>query len=151
MVFRSGDFTNWHLDANHGSTGAGDTPAQTDPSYFTDFVKASLATFAHMSDCLITSGLGYLDGHVTTMIDGSPIESSSVIADAGLGHTYSTITDSTGYYTRTLMAGTYTVTAFDCSALPITINGVVITADIVTSQNFILQQCDKFYLPLINR
>jgi hypothetical protein len=49
------------------------------------------------------------------------------------------------------MAGTYSVTAFDCRALPITINGVVITADTVTSQDFILQQCHKFYLPLINR
>jgi len=128
-----------------------DTPANTDPLYFTDFVKASIATYAHMSDCLITSGFGYLDGHVIAMSDGSPINGASVIADADLGHTYTTITDSTGYYTRTLMAGTYSVTAFDCSVLPSTINGIVIAADTVTSQNFIVQQCDKSYLPLINK
>ncbi len=30
-----------------------DTPTHTDPIYFTNFVKASIATYAHMSDCLL--------------------------------------------------------------------------------------------------
>jgi len=130
---------------------SGDTPAHTDPAYFTNFVKASIATYAHMSGCLIPKGEGFLDGHVTAAGSGSPIEGATVIANDGQGHTYSTMTDSTGYYTRTLMAGTYKVTAYECSVLPTTINGVIITADTVTSQDFILQQCDKFYLPQINR
>ena len=33
-----------------------DTPAHTDPVYFTDFVKASIGTFAHMTGCLIPPG-----------------------------------------------------------------------------------------------
>lgn len=140
----SGDFNPYY----HRS---GDTPVHTDPTYFTNFVKASIATYAHMSGCLIPNGVGYLDGHVTVASGGTPIEGATVIANDGEGHTYSTKTDSTGYYTSTLIAGTYTVTGFDCSILPTTINGVVITADTVTSQDFILQQCNKSYLPLIYR
>jgi PKD repeat protein len=115
-----------------------DTPAHTDPIYFTNFVKASIATYAHMSACLIPSGVGYLDGHVTATDGGVPIEGATVSASDAQGHNYPATTDSSGYYTRTLMADTYTVTASAYSYLPTTIGGVDITTDSVTTQDFTL-------------
>lgn len=129
----------------------GDTSAHTDPAYFTNFVKASIATYAHMSGCLTPDGVGTLDGHVSAAGGGTPIENATVIANDGEGHTYSTKTDSAGYFKIALIADTYTVTAFACSILPTTINEVIITADTVTSHNFIVQQCENFYLPQVNR
>ena len=113
-----------------------DTPAHTDPTYFTDFVKASIATYAHMSGCLIPTGTGALNGHVTAADGGSPLEGAEVVANDGQGHNYPTSTDETGHYTRTLMAGTYDVTASAYSYLPATINGVTITTDTITTQDF---------------
>ncbi len=115
-----------------------DTPAHTDPIYFTNFVKASIATTAHMSGCLIPTGTGALDGHVTAADGGAPIEGAKVVASDGQGHNYPANTDDTGYYTRTLIAGTYDLTASAYSYLPATISGVIITTDTVTTQDFSL-------------
>ncbi len=117
-----------------------DTPAHTDPTYFTDFVKASIGTYAHMSGCLIPSGVGHLDGHVSAADGGAPIVGATVTADDGLGHNYPTTTDPSGYYTRTLMAGTYSVSASTYGYLPTTINGVGITTDTVTTVDFSLEK-----------
>ncbi len=116
-----------------------DTPAHTDPAYFTDYVKASIGTFAHMSGCLIPSGVGSLDGHVTAADGGAPLEGATVTADDGLGHSYPTTTDPSGYYTRTLMAGDYSVSASTYGYLPVTIDGVGITTDTVTTVDFALE------------
>ncbi len=115
-----------------------DTSAHTDPAYFTDFVKASVGTYAHMSECLIPTGVGHLDGYVTAADGGAPLEGATVTADDGLGHAYPTTTDPTGYYTRTLMAGDYSVSAFTYGYLPVTISGVGITTDTVTTLDFAL-------------
>jgi PKD repeat protein len=126
-----GDFNPYY----HGS---GDTPAHTDPAYFTNFVKASIATYAHMSGCLIPGDVGHLDGHVTAATGGSPIEGASIAAQDSSGHTFPATTDANGYYTRTLMADTYVVTATAYSYLPASVSGVVITTDTVTTQDFSL-------------
>jgi hypothetical protein len=123
-------------DFNPYYHGSQDTPAHTDPTYFTDFVKASLATYAHMSNCLIPSGTGYLDGHVTAVDGGAPIEGATVTATDGLGHSFNTTTDATGYYTRTLLSDTYAVTADTYGYAPQTVEGVVVTTDTVTTQDF---------------
>ena len=98
-------------DFNPYYHGSGDTPAHTDPAYFTNFVKASIGTYAHMNDCLIPSGVGNLNGHVTSVSDGAPIEGVTMTADDGQGHIYPDTTDPNGYYTIMLPTGTYTVTA----------------------------------------
>jgi PKD repeat protein len=113
-----------------------DTPAHTDLPYFTKFVKASIATYAHMSNCLIPSGLGSLDGHVTTSNGMIPIENAVVNAEDGPGHSFSSITNDTGYYSRTLMEGTYTVTASAYSYIPITIGEVPIISGTTTTRDF---------------
>lgn len=123
-------------DFNPYYHGPSDTPAHTDQAYFTDFVRASIATYAHMSGCLIQSGIGYLDGHVTAADGGTPIAGAKVTASDSQGHNLPVNTDESGYYTRTLIANTYTVTASAYSYLPSTISGVTITTDTVTTQDF---------------
>jgi hypothetical protein len=125
-------------DFNPYYHGPGDTPAHTDLAYFTDFVKAAIGTFAHMSNCLISSGLGTLEGHVTSASGGSPIEGAEVTAQNGDGSSLSAFTDATGYYNQTLISETYTVTASAYSYLPVTIPGVEVISDTTTVQDFSL-------------
>jgi PKD repeat protein len=110
-----------------------------DMDYFTDFVKASVGTFAHMSGCLIPGGIGHLDGHVTAATGGAPIAGASVVAEDVAGHSFPATTDGSGYYTRTLIAGTYTVTASAYGYLPATVSGVDIVTDTVTTRDFALE------------
>jgi len=88
-------------------------------------IYCHLCTHERLSD---PDGVGTLDGHVSAAGGGTPIENATVIANDGEGHTYSTKTDSAGYFKIALIADTYTVTAFACSILPTTINEVIITA-----------------------
>jgi hypothetical protein len=125
-------------DFNPYYHGPNDTPTHTDLTYFTDFVKASIATFVHKSECLIPSELGSLDGHVTASSGGSPIEGATVSSEDSQGRSYPSTTDASGYYTRTLMADTYTVTASSYGYYPTTIGGVEITTDTITTLDFSL-------------
>jgi hypothetical protein len=119
-----------------------DTPVHTNPAYFTDFVRASIATYAHMSNCLIPNGTGALDGQVTAAGGGETIEGAKVVANDGQGHNYPTITDPSGYYTMTLLAGEYTVSTSLDGYFPQSQPAVVIKGEI-TTQDFALQPiCD---------
>jgi PKD repeat protein len=123
---------------------AQDTPAHTDLSYFTDFVKASIADYAHLTGCLIPSGLGTLDGHVTAASGGAPIAGATVtITDPG-NHVFTTTTDANGYYTKTLLPNTYTVSSSAYGYLPASVAGVVIVADQTTTQDFALQTAPAY-------
>ncbi len=123
-------------DFNPYYHGPGDTPANTDPVYFTNFVKASVGTFAHMNGCRISTGI--LGGQVTAVEDGAPLEGVSMSADDGQGAVYPAITDASGYYTMTLPIGTYTVTASLDGYLPIS-QITSITAGQITTLDFALQ------------
>jgi hypothetical protein len=127
-----------------------DKPANTNLSYFTDFVKASIGTYAHMSDCLNPSGLGTLDGHVTEYTWGTPLVGATVLVVNGQGHTYPATTDDSGYYTRTLLADTYTVTVSAYGYLPATIDEVEVFTDKLTTLDFpFLQRLEQFFLTLV--
>ena len=123
-------------DFNPEYHGPGDTPANNDLAYFTNFVKASIGTYAHMSGCLIPSDMGSLDGHVTSAASGAFVEDASIVAQDSQGRSFSTTTDVNGYYTQTLVVDTYTVTASAYGYLPITIDGVEIITDTVTTRDF---------------
>ncbi len=120
-----------------------------DIPYLTEFVKASLGTFVHMSGCL-TSGI--LQGQVTSAADGSPIAHATVsISDAG-GDDVSAATGSAGFYTRTLAAGSYTVTARSINYAPQTVNDVEIVASEVATQDLALRPLAfSVYLPICLR
>ena len=117
--------------------------------YYTDMVRASVGTFAHMSDCLIRDGIGYLDGHVTDADEGSPLVGAAVTASGSGGHILSTETDSSGYYTRPLYTGTYTVTVQATHYLSQTVRDVAILANQVTTRDVSLEPWLRVYLPLL--
>ncbi len=116
-----------------------DTPAHTDPGYFTEYVKASLATFAHMTGCLITPEHGHLAGHVTAVEDGSPLSGATVSAENEHGHSYPSLTDTSGYYTMTLPVDTYTVTASAAGFSPAELSGVEVISGTTTTHDFALE------------
>ncbi len=126
-----GDFNPYYHTTN-------DLLNNMDLDYFTEFVRASVGTFAHLTGCLVPGGIGYLDGQVTAQGSGEPIADATVSMVAAGGGVFTAVTDPTGYYTRTLLADTYTVTAQADGYLPITIPDVVVVTDTVTTQNFAL-------------
>jgi hypothetical protein len=127
-----------HDDFNPYYHSAQDTSIHTDPVYFTEYVKAAIATYAHMTSCLIPTGIGALDGHVSNTDGGAPIAGATVTADNDQGHHQSATTDEAGYYTRTLLANTYTVTASAYGYSPLKVDDVVVTNQTVTTQDFAL-------------
>ncbi len=132
----------------------GDKLSTLNMEYFAEFVKASLGTFAHMSDCLVDGGIGSLHGQVSAADSGLPIADATVTMAGEAGYPFSAITDGTGYYTRTLTAGTYTVTASADGYRPTTTPGVVVPSDTVTALDLVLQPRGSvlsFYLPLVVR
>lgn len=126
-------------DFNPYYHGPGDTPAHTDLTYFTEFVKAALATFAHATGCLLPSGLGAVQGHVTDESTGLPVAGATVTAQDALGHAFSAGTDGTGYYTRTLLAGTYTLTVRHRAYETAVVTGVQVLTDTVTTVDWMLR------------
>jgi len=112
--------------------------------YYVEFVKASVATFAHMSGSLIPSGIGSLEGHVTAASGGAPIAGATVSMTDPQAHTYSATTDTGGYYTRILLENTYDVTASAYGYLPVTVTGVEVMTDTVTTQDFSLPSAPAY-------
>lgn len=115
-----------------------DLLAHTDMDYFTEFVRASVGTFAHLTGCLVSSGLGTMEGHITEAGSGTPIAEATVTMQSAEGNIFTALADSTGYYSRTLMASTYTVTAQAYGYLPLTIPGIVVITDTITTQDIAL-------------
>ena len=109
-----------------------------DMDYFTEFVRASLATFVHLTGCLVYDGVGYVDGHVTEAGSGSPIDGASVSLQAPDGQTFTATSGASGYYTHTLLTDTYTMTVQAYGYSPITLPGVTIVTDTVTTQDVAL-------------
>ncbi len=81
---------------------------------------------------------GHLDGFVTDTM-GDPVAGATVIATPAIeSGKIEAVTDPTGYYTVTLVVGTYDVTASKVNYSSQTKTGVQIEPDAVTSQNFTL-------------
>jgi hypothetical protein len=117
--------------------------------YYTEFVKASLATFAHMSSCLLPAGS--LDGLVSVEGSSETIPGASLIFTDTLGHSFDALTDSTGYYNSLLPAGVYTATVTAEGYLPVIITGITVVADTLVTQDFELSLAPEswlVYLPL---
>ncbi len=124
-----------------------DTPAHTDPGYFTNYVRAAVGSYAHMTSCLLPSNYGTVEGYVTSSTNASPITGARLTAKNSLGDRYSTVTDTIGYYTMTLPAGTFSVTASANGYVSAQTNGVTVTPSLSTLLDFSLDPgCD----PLTN-
>ena len=120
-----------------------------DLAYFTNFVKASVGTFAHMG-CLSTDG--YLAGQVTDGETSIPLPGTGITAERTTGTQYSTQSGSGGDYQLPLPAGTYTVTALADGYLPFSASDIAITTDVTTTLDIALYPChlqevDFTYLP----
>jgi hypothetical protein len=124
-----GDFNPYYHSTN-------DLLAYMDLDYFTEFVRASIGAFAHMTSCMIPSGS--LEGHVSQAEDGLPIEGADVSMVSATGWEESATTDSSGYYTSTTYIGTYTVTVSAEDYIPATVGGVELLTDTVTTLDFAL-------------
>ena len=122
----------------------GDTPDHLDQAYFTNFVKASLGTFAHMSGCLIPRGLGSLSGEVTSAQTGDPIEAADLHLQGSVGRSFDLQTDPQGFYSSTLVVDTYTVTASAYGYLPEIISGVPVITDTPSILDISLQTAPTF-------
>lgn len=104
-----GDFNPYYHTSN-------DKFQHLDLGYYTEFVKASVATFAHMSDCLLT---GTLAGDVTAAHDGSAI-SGAAIELTGDDLSYAATTDAGGHYSQRVPAGAYDIAVSADGYLPAT-------------------------------
>jgi len=80
---------------------------------------------------------GTLQGTVTNT-SANPVSNVQVFADDGAGHTGSTTTNGSGFYTMSLNAGTYTVTYTHPDYVTAVIPGVVIVTGNTTVQNVVL-------------
>jgi hypothetical protein len=99
------DFNPWYHTAN-------DTVSRINPAYYTAFVQASLATFVHMSDCLVRDA-GTLAGAVRHAHSGEPVPFAvlSIRAVKERAPALVISADAAGLYSQNLPAGDYLVQA----------------------------------------
>jgi hypothetical protein len=146
--YGGGDFNPYYHTTN-------DLLANLDIDYFTEFVKAGVGTFAHMSGCLVEGGSGTLDGTVTDADSTLPIAGATVDMVNANQFTWTTNTNSSGYYSYTLGVGTYTVTVSAANYLSATVSGVPVITDTITTQDFALQpvvvETNRLYIPYASK
>ena len=126
-----------------------DTLENLNLPYYTEFVQASLATFAHMSSCQLPTGS--LDGTVSSEASGDLIPGAELVFTDTLGHSFETMTDSNGYYNILLPVGIYTTTITANGYLPFTLSDITVVVDTVVTQNFEFSPIPEswvIYLPL---
>lgn len=126
-----------------------DRLTQLEMDYFTEIVRASLATTAHMADCLIPPGS--LEGQVT--VDGSsvPIDNALISIDHASGWQTTARSNDSGQYSVTLSAGNYTVAAMADGHVSSSDVVVEVMAGGITVQDFALMPEHFNYLPITIR
>jgi len=117
---------------------ANDTVAHVDPAYYTEFVKASIATLVHESGCLLTEGVGTLSGTVTDAATSAPIPGTTITLQGTSGSPITLTADASGSYTQNLLEDTYTASVWAYGYEPVVVENIVITADQTTTQDFAL-------------
>ena len=81
-------------------------------------------------------GSGQLDGTVTDAVTGDPIENATVVAVHEDGFVWDDQTDAAGYYTMTVAAGTFDITASNLEYESATLSNVVVVTDTITTRDF---------------
>ena len=136
--YGTGDFNPYYHTVNDDMTNFQDWP------YYLDFVKASLATFVHMTNCLIPGGMGYQNGNISAASGGASIPDAQIVAENPEGQTYTALTNENGYYTHTLPADVYTVTASAYGYLPETVTGIQVVTETVTTADLYLETAPTY-------
>ncbi len=130
----------------------GDTLSTLDLSYFTDFVKAAVGTFAHMG-CL-QSNASYLAGTVTQAGTGEPITGAHILARDGVNE-WVTNSLSGGDYRLELSPGIVEVSFSAPGYLPYQAADIGVTQSTTTTLNASLEKISVLFpehllLPLIS-
>jgi PKD repeat protein len=114
----------------------GDTLSTLNMTYFTNFVKASLGTFAHMAGLI--DPVGTLSGQVNDAQDGLPLQGAAIEARLSPTQAWAAVSDDQGGFQLALPAGVYTLTASLSGYQPFSVGGAGITAYQDHTQNFSL-------------
>jgi Zn-dependent M28 family amino/carboxypeptidase len=114
-----------------------------DMAYFTNFVKASVGTAAHLAHPVEVTGI--LTGVVSDAVTFSPIAGAQV--KSALCPMYTETSDAQGVYTLTLPVGIYSITASATGYWPKTIGGVTVTS--TTTRDIPLAPVRTTYMPLV--
>ena len=115
----------------------GDKLSTLNMDYYTEFVKASIATFAHMG-CLLDN---QLSGTVTDSSSGVGIAGATVEAWQNGAKVRSTTTKPDGAYSLPLSAGNYSIVVFAYDHLTASFSDVPIVLNQVTPLDVPLQGC----------
>lgn len=82
-----------------------------DLAYYTEMVKASLASLAHMG-CLVEDGWGTVSGVISNIDTGEPIQDAQVLlTNPTWGYTFQSTTSEGGEFTMPALAGNQILTA----------------------------------------
>ena len=114
-----------------------------DIPYFTDFVRASVGTFAHMGSPLKETG--YLSGTVSSLVTGDPIAGATVEA-LDPNQTWTATTGGGGAYQLEVAFGDYTVMAVAPGYMPTTTTGIMVRANQTTTLDLTLVVTPTFIL-----
>lgn len=117
------------------------------PSYFTNFVKAAVGTFAHMG-CLAES-YGALTGTITDATTGEPVPGASIRAVNAFGQEWTADSDFEGFYEIHLPGGNYSVNSEAQSYWPSSISEIQVTRTLTPTLDISVWPTHSSYLPLI--
>jgi PKD repeat protein/subtilisin family serine protease len=111
-----------------------------------DWGYGTIDTLAAVQAVIAQCGpTGSLDGHVTEVGTGNPIQGAGVTAETAGGYAWTYTTDANGYYTFSIVPeDTYTVTAVHPLYTTASVNGVVVVSGTVTHAD--LQMLPKGHL-----
>jgi hypothetical protein len=119
--------------------------------YFTDFVKASVGTFAYMGSPL--DDMGYLAGTVSSLDTGTPVAGATVEAALDPYRTWTETTGTSGAYQLKVLSGTYTVTVTAPGYTSAVTTGIAVQTNQTTTLDVALEPCtpvsgsDFYYAP----
>ena len=136
-----------HNDFNPFYHSRNDTLDKLDMDYYTEFVKATVGTLAHMG-CLAGTE-GRLAGHVTDKSSGLPIEGARVSASNRFGQEWQTFSGPDGSYILNPTRDFYTVSGEAADFVTATITNVQVTQGLTTTLNLTLPVMQYMYYPLI--
>ncbi len=121
-----------------------------DFEYYTEAVKASLGTLAHMG-CLIEDGWGTVTGRVTENVTKEPITGATIsLYNPEWDYTFSTRSDSDGYYQLSALDGWHDIYADGIGYAPATYSGLYVTGDQSLIFDLELEETSEtaIYLPM---
>jgi PKD repeat protein/subtilisin family serine protease len=111
-----------------------------------DWGYGTIDALAAVQAAVAIGGAGHLSGTATDSVTTLPIEGAAIAATHELGFRWDAVTDASGFYTMTVAAGTFTVTAEAFGYYPEVDTGVVVVTDGVTVEDFSLDPLPTYVI-----